>query len=330
MHVLVTGGAGYIGSVLVPELIEQGHAARVVDYGMFGMDHIDSRAEVIEGDVLDFHKEWLDDVDAVIHLAGLSNDPMAAFSPSLNYLLNAGGTAIVAQCAKDSGVPRFVFASTCSVYGQNDAAEVNESYEVNPSFPYAVSKLMAERAVACLADENFHPIVLRKGTVVGWSPRMRFDLVTNAMVKAALTRRQIDVYNPLLWRPLLDVADAAKAYIHALDADRSITGVFNIAKDNYTIGFLAEEVASTLQEFDIDVSLNIHHHHDVRSYRVSMAKASAVLGFRPGISMRDTVRNILVNIQRNEITDFNATKYYNIDQFKSLLSNGAFPWLTHR
>lgn len=327
MRILVTGGAGYVGSVLVPMLVKRGYKVRVVDLGLFGLEHVDSRAEVIEGDILQFRKEWLDGVDAVIHLAGLSNDPMAGFSPSLNYLLNAAGTAIVAHYAKSAGVRRFVFASTCSVYGHNDSADMDETAQVNPSFPYAISKLMAERALTCLADENFRPIILRKGTVVGWSPRMRFDLVTNAMVKSALTRQRIDVHNPSLWRPLLDVADAAQAYIRALDADLSVTGIFNIAWDNYTIGRLADEVASTLREFGIDVPLNIEHRQDVRSYRVSIAKASTVLDFRPAVSMRDTVREIMRNIQRNEITDFDHPRFHNVEQLKIKLSQGALPWM---
>lgn len=326
MRILVTGGAGYVGSVLVPILVRQGYDVRVLDCGMFGLDHVDPDAEVIEGDVLDFHKHWLDGVDAVVHLAGLSNDPMAAFSPTLNYMLNAAGTAIVAQFAKESGVRRFIFASSCSVYGLNDSAEVDENEPTHPSFPYAISKLMAERALACLTDDSFHPIILRMGTIVGWSPRMRFDLVTNAMVRSALTRKRIDVHNPSLWRPLLDVRDAARAYLCALDADQSITGIFNIAQDNYTIGHLADEVAQELKQFGLDVPLNIEHRHDVRSYRVSVAKASAVLGFRPTLSMKDTVREIMAHILQNEIMDFDDPRYYNVEQMKVKFSQGWMPW----
>lgn len=330
MHVLVTGGAGYIGSVLVPLLISHGYRVRVVDCGMFGFNHLDPRAEVIEGDILDFRMEWLHGVEAVIHLAGLSNDPMAAFSPSLNYLLNAAGTAIVAQYAKAAGVVRFIFGSTCSVYGLNDRAEVDENENVNPSFPYAISKLMAERAIACLTDKNFRPIILRKGTVVGWSPRMRFDLVVNAMVKSALTKQRIDVHNPNIWRPLLDVRDAARAYIHGLQADPSITGIFNVAEGNYMIGHLAKEVASALRECGIDVSLNVEHRIDVRSYRVSTSKTATVLNFHPTTSIKQVVQDIVRNIQRNGITDFDHPRYYNVEQLKIKLFQGAVPWVRIR
>src|SRR3972149_1437229 len=143
MRVLVSGGAGYIGSVLVPVLIERGCQVRIVDLGLFGTDHICPDAELIRADVVDFDPDWLDGVDAVVHLGGLSNAPMADFSPKLNYLYNAAGTAVVAQAAKRAGVSRFIFASTCSVYGLNDSAEVAEDHHVSPCFPYAVSKLMA-------------------------------------------------------------------------------------------------------------------------------------------------------------------------------------------
>jgi nucleoside-diphosphate-sugar epimerase len=323
MRILVTGGAGYIGSTLVPMLIERGYAVRVVDLGMFGTDHVPADAELIFGDVLEFDNAWLAEIDAVIHLAGLSNDPMAAFSPKLNYILNAGSAAIVAQATKEAGIHRFVFASTCSVYGLSDSSEAKEDAETLPSYPYGISKLMAERALTCLTDDDFRPIVLRKGTVVGWSPRMRFDLVTNTMIKTALTQKKISVNNPSLWRPLLDVTDAARAYVRALDADLSVTGIFNVAGENYTIGRLADVVASTLREFDVDVPLEIQHRQDVRSYRVSTEKALQVLDFRSSVSMRQTVRTVMGEIQKNEIVDLGDPRYHNIDQMKINLANGS-------
>jgi len=135
LRVLVTGGAGYVGSVLVPMLIDHGHQVRVVDWGMFGLHHLDPRAQLVEADVLDFQPRWLEGVEAVVHLAGLSNDPMAAFSPTLNYVLNAAGTAVVAQAAREAGIRRFVFSSTCSVYGFLPQGEADETTEVHPTFP---------------------------------------------------------------------------------------------------------------------------------------------------------------------------------------------------
>lgn len=317
MRVLVTGGAGYVGAVLVPTLLERGYEVRVVDLGLFGADHLPPEAELIQADVLDFDDAWLEGVGAVIHLAGLSNDPMADFSPRLNYLYNASSAAIAAHATKAAGIGRFIFASSCSVYGLNDAAEVDEDHPVSPRFPYAVSKLMAERALLCLADETFHPIILRKGTVVGWSPRMRYDLAANVMLKSALTQGRITVHNPSLWRPFIDVRDAAGAYVRALDADPALEGVFNIARDNFTIGRLADAVAATLKARGILVPVEIQRRQDLRSYRVSLRKAHEALDFRAAISMEESVAAMLDHITRDEQADFENLIYTNVEWLRA-------------
>lgn len=296
MRILVTGGAGYLGSVLVPTLLARGYDVRVVDIGLFGVNHLPEDAEVILGDVLDFDEAWLDGVQAVIHLAGLSNDPMAEFSPRLNYLLNSASPAIVATAAKKAGIKRFIFASTCSVYGLSDSREMGEDDPVSPCPPYPVSKLMAERALLCLTDDTFLPIILRKGTVVGWSSRMRYDLVVNTMVKTAITQGKIVVYTPSQWRPIIDVRDVATAYVRALDSDPTTTGIFNIAYDNYTIGRLADEVAATLQEHGITAPLDILNRQDQRSYRVSMKKAYSHLDFRASIPPAQSATAVFENL----------------------------------
>ena len=321
LRILVTGGAGFVGSVLTRILMDRGHSVRVVDCGFFGVEHLDSRAELVPGSILEFDRAWLNRIDAVIHLAGLSNDPMADFSPSLNYMLNAGGAAIVAQAVKDAGIRRFVFSSTCSVYGKDDSEPFDEEQPTKPSFPYAISKLMAERMLGCLTDAHFRPIILRKGTVVGWSPRMRFDLVTNTMVKTALGDRKITIHNPLLWRPLIDVEDAARAYLAALDADLSITGVFNVSARNYTLDELGQIVAQTLAEFGIHVQIEQQNRPDVRSYRVKTDKAEKVLGFKAEKPMAETVRDLVRNCLANSI-NLEDPGYYNILQMERLIAEG--------
>jgi nucleoside-diphosphate-sugar epimerase len=323
MRVLITGGAGYIGSVLVPALLKRGHAVRVLDYGFFGLDHLPHEAEVISHDIIDFDDRWLEDIDAIIHLAGLSNDPMADFSPKLNYEINAAGSAVVAQAAKSAGVRRFVMGSSCSVYGFSEEQEVDEEWLAKPAYPYAISKLMAERALQCLADESFQPIVLRKGTVIGWSPRMRYDLVANTMVKSALTQGQITVRNPNLWRPILDVKDAAFAYIRALEVKGEVSGTFNIAYGNFTIAQIAEQVNKVLQERGLGVPIVHQDLHDVRNYRVSTRRARDILGFTPSVSLGASVANMLDRIQEGINADFDNPRYYNIEWMKIRLSEPA-------
>jgi len=322
LKVLITGGAGFIGSVLTPLLIDKGHTVRVVDRGFFGLDHVDNRAQVIDGDILDFNPDWLDPMDAVIHLAGLSNDPMAAFSPRLNYMFNAAGAAIVAQATKSAGISRFVLGSTCSVYGTDDEELVDEERPTNPPYPYAISKLMAERAIGCLSDRQFRPIILRKGTVVGWSPRMRFDLVTNSMVKTAITERRIVVHNPRLWRPLIDVEDAARAYLAAVEADLAVTGIFNISTRNYNLRELAETVADALVDFDIRIRLEVQAQQGLRSYRVLTDKAKAVLHFESVKPMRTTVREVMVNLVTGSVVHLDDPRYYNVKQMELLMAQG--------
>lgn len=321
MKVLVSGGAGYIGSTLVPMLLERGYQVRVVDWGLFGLDHLPQEAEIVVGNVLDFREEWLDGIDAVIHLAALSNDPMADFSPRLNYEVNAAGTALLAQMCYKRGIKRFVMGSTCSVYGFTHE-EVDEEWEARPTYPYAISKLMAERALQCLEGDGFGPIILRKGTVIGWSPRMRYDLVANTMVKTALTEGRILVRNPHLWRPILDVKDAAAAYIRALEAPSNVRGVFNVALDNYTVGQIAAEVAEVLRERGFQVKIEHQNLMDVRNYRVSTRKAEEVLGFRPTVTLKESVRGMLDKIQAGTNADFHNPRYYNIEWWRRMVEEG--------
>jgi len=247
---------------------------------------------------------------------------MAAFSPRLNYMLNAGGAAIVAQATRDAGISRFIFASTCSVYGMGEREALDEDHLASPSFPYAISKLMAERLLGCLTDDRFRPIVLRKGTVVGWSPRMRFDLVTNAMVKSAITEGRIVVHNPTLWRPLIDVEDVCEAYICALHAPLEVTGVFNIAAHNYTLRELASVVATTLADFGVVATIQTEYRADVRSYRVLTERASSVLKFTPKKTMETTVREIGAQVVGQNLADLEDRRYYNIRQMEHLMAEG--------
>ncbi len=323
MRVLVTGGAGYIGSVLVPMLLERGHQVRVLDSGFFGTDHLPSQAELVIGDILEMREEWLEGMEAVIHLAALSNDPMADFSPRLNYEINAAGAALVAQYAKRCGVPRFIMGSTCSVYGFTEEQEVDEDWPSRPQYPYAISKLMAERALQCLADDSFRTIVLRKGTVIGWSPRMRYDLVANTMVKTALSEGRIMVRSVRLWRPVLDVWDAALAYVKALEAADHITGVFNVAYDNFTIGQIAEEVQAALRERGIEVSVIYDDQPDVRNYRVSTRRAREVLGIAPTISVRESAGLMVDKVLSGINADFANPRYYNIEWMKLKLAEAG-------
>jgi nucleoside-diphosphate-sugar epimerase len=311
MNILVAGGAGYIGSRLVPELMQRGHAVDVVDLFWFG-NHLPTSGKIglYTKNIFNLKQEDMKQYDAVVFLAGLSNDPMADFSPSLNFIQNGAAPAYLAYIAKKAGVKRFVYASSCSVYGFTKNEVFNESSPTTCDYPYGLSKLQGEKAVLQLDDENFSVIALRKGTVCGWSPRMRLDLLVNTMFKSALhAGHTITVNNPGIWRPILSITDAVSAYVLSIESDLDIHGVFNIAGENCTVGDVATTVCS-LVGGRIDVSSI----QDSRNYIVSWDKAREVLGFHP----TQTVKNIVCELADHEnlFNDWDNPLYYNVRVLK--------------
>ncbi len=320
--ILVTGGAGYIGAVAIRELLNHGFAVRVVDkflFGNEGLEEIENRIEIIQGDLCQFDPAWLDDVDGVIHLAGLSNDPMAEFNPEANKKLNTEATAILGEHCKRKGIKRFIFASSCSIYDRGLLAEdvlQDEESPVEPRAAYAVSKYEAERALLRLAGDDFSPTILRQGTVYGWSPRMRYDLVVNTFVKSAFDKGVLTVHcGGEMWRPLIDVTDLAHAYVICLQADLNIVGgqIFNLSYKNYRILELAHWVRKVFRENGMDVDIEVEYGSTKgRSYRVSTKKTERVLGFHPQVSVEDAIQVMVSKIQSGVHADFHNPRYYNI------------------
>src|SRR6267143_495685 len=222
MRLLIAGGAGYIGSALIPRLLDRGYLVDVVDLFWFG-NHLPAATRIISKDIFDLMVEDLVDYDQVVFLAGLSNDPMAEYAPNKNFIYNAAAPAFLAYIAKKAGVKRYIYASSCSVYGYTDNELFDESCPVSSSYPYGISKLQGEQAVMNLADAKFSVIALRKGTASGYSPRMRFDLIVNTMFKHAVRDKRITVNNPSIWRPIVSTADAANAYVRAIEANERIS-----------------------------------------------------------------------------------------------------------
>lgn len=326
--ILVTGGAGYIGAVFVRQLLDKGYAVRVFDklyFGMDGLNEVASNIDLVQGDIRDFGPEFLDDVDAVVHLAGLSNDPMAEFNPTANMEINAEGTRKLAEACKQRGVEKFIFASSCSIYDRGLFAEdriQDESSPVEPRAAYAVSKYKAERALLELADEKFFPVILRQGTVYGYSPRMRYDLVVNTFVKCALTTGVLTVHcGGEMWRPLVEVRDVGRAYICCIEAKNELVGgnVYNISFKNYRVLELAHWVKKALEgmrEVDIHVE---YGDTKARSYRVSTKKIEDQLAFRPSIPVHDSAGEMAQQILRGKHNDMHNPKYYNIQWMELLV-----------
>ncbi len=328
--ILVVGGAGYIGSVLVRELLERGYAVKVFDrmyYGDQGIREVLERIKLDYGDIRAMDSSVLEGVDAVINLSGLSNDPTAEYNPKANYEMNTHANESLARLCKKRGIKRFIFASSCSIYDVGIGTDekdivLDEESPVSPKAAYSNSKYQAERILLSMMDETFSPVILRKGTIYGFSPRMRYDLVVNTFLKDALSKGALTIhYGGEMWRPLVDVRDAARAYITCLEADDSkVKGqVFNVLYGNFRISELALRVQEALKEAGVKAELKPdYRYHGVRSYRVSGKKIERVLDFTPEVSVEEAVKDMVENIRRYRYTDFDNPRYYNISWLKLL------------
>ncbi len=317
MKILVAGGAGYIGSHMIPKLLDRGYKVDVIDLFWFG-NKLPGEVGVVNKDIFSIDEQDLSGYEQVIFLGGLSNDPMAEFSPSRNFIYNAAAPAYLAYIAKRAGIRRMIYAGSCSVYGYTVDELYDEERPAISMYPYGVSKLQGEKAVMQMADKDFSVICFRQGTVSGFSPRMRLDLIVNTMFMSAMgSDAEITVNNPALWRPILGIADAASAYIRAIEANQAISGIFNIASGNYTVGEVADLVKLGVEEiFDRPVKLNIKNIQDFRNYKVSIEKARNVLSFKPRQDVEAIIRDLALHLDR--FKDFNNPNYYNIRIFKAL------------
>jgi len=319
MKILIAGGAGYIGCALGPKLLERGYEVDVVDLFWFG-NHLPPEIGVIHKDIFDIGISDLERYEQVLFLAGLSNDPMAEYAPGQNFTFNAAAPAYLAYVAQKAKVKRYIYANSCTVYGYTDNELFDETRPVSSTHAYGISKLQGEQAVMNLTAEDFSVISLRMGTVCGYSPRMRLDLVINTMFKDALSRREITVNNPAIWRPIISMEDAANAYVRAIEASERISGIFNVASGNYTVGEVGDLVKMTLDEhLGIKVSLNILDKRDYRNYKVSIQKAENVLSFHPHHDVKRIVQNLIENMDR--FKDWDNPLYYNLETLK-LISAG--------
>lgn len=279
--ILILGGAGYIGSVLAPRLQEEGYQITVVDIGWFG-NRLPSSIRYIQDDAFNLKQQQFEGYDTVIFLAGLSNDPMAEFSPKDNFIYNTALPAYAGHMAKQAGVNRFIFASSCSVYGFTGNIEMDETGPALSAYPYGVSKLQGEKSLLALASDTFSVICFRQGTVSGYSPRMRLDLAINTMFKNAIQNREIILSNATIRRPILGLEDLSRAYTKAIESPLTGGHVFNICSFNTTIGELAERVADFVEKHHhLKVTITDKKVNDKRNYAVTNDKARCILNYNP-------------------------------------------------
>lgn len=311
-RILVCGGAGYIGSVLCPLLAAQGHSVEIADELLFG-NHLPLFLRVRQQNCWDLDETDFDGFNTVIFLAGLSNDPMADFDPRLNYISNGALPAYLAYQARRGGVERFIYGGSCSVYGINEELCVEGKSETNCSYPYGVAKLQGE--VGVMQQAAFMScIAFRQGTVCGYSPRMRFDLVVNKMVKDAYETGVITITNFDIMRPILDIQDAARAYAAAVDSPQH-HGVFNVLSGNYKLGEIALAVKGVCSRaFAKNIRIKDMAGTDLRSYAAEPANVALALNFQASRSIEQTAFSVVNHIR--EFGDMNAPRYHNIATMK--------------
>jgi len=330
MKILLTGYAGYIGSVLGPMLQGSGHAVIGMDAGYFAHCTLGSPPAVpgTQADVRDPATELLRGCDAVVHLAALSNDPLGNLNPDLTHEINYRASVRLARAAKAAGVERFVFASSCSLYGVAGDGMLDESAPFNPITPYGESKVFVERDVAALADERFSPTFMRNATAYGVSPRLRADVVVNNLVGYAFTTGDVLLQSDgTPWRPLVHVEDFCRAFLAVLAAPRQQVHneAFNVGRtsENYRVRDLADLVQTLVPGSRVRYASGAGS--DPRSYRVDCSKLEETLpDYRPTWTVERGIRELRDAFARHGLTqgEFLSDRYFRIKQIQRLQREG--------
>lgn len=318
-RVLVIGGAGYIGSALIPRLLKEGYYVRVLDMLIYGQEPIsqwlnDPHLEVMPADFrqVDRVVNAMQEVDSVIHLGAIVGDPACALDEGLTTEINLMATRMIAEVAKGCGVRHFIFASTCSVYGSSEQA-LDEHSPLKPVSLYARSKVASEKVLLQMADDNFAPVILRFSTVYGLSGRYRFDLVINLLTAKALLDSEITIFGGNQWRSFVHVDDAARSIMHVLAAPLETVRaqIFNVGADeqNYTIRQIGEMIHSYVPTAHI---VNKGDEIDPCNYRVNFGKIRKLLGFDPEWTVEQGIEQVIAAVKSGQVKDYKEPQYSNI------------------
>lgn len=320
--VLVVGGAGYIGSIVVSKLLDRGCSVRLLDNLIYGSQAIESllqnpRLEFIKGDCRNIQDVVgaMRGVRSVIHLAAIVGDPACAEDDQNAFQINFAATRMMLEVAKGNGIERFIFASSCSVYGASDEL-MDENSETSPISLYAETKLDSEKVLLEAKSKNFHPTILRFATVFGLAPRPRFDLVVNLLTAKAICDGVITIYNGTQWRPFIHVSDVADSVVQTLEAPvEAVSGeIFNVGDDrlNFTLAQIAEKIKAMIPHTRLEYVEN----SDRRNYRVSFDKFRDCAGFRAQCSIEDGIAEIQQAFAAGQIVDYRHPSYSNVSYLK--------------
>jgi nucleoside-diphosphate-sugar epimerase len=337
MRLLVTGNRGYIGTVMVPMLQKDGYDVVGLDNDLFdgcvfGDESIcgnNRKIPYFKKDVRDVELSDLQEIDAILHLCALSNDPLGYFNPEVTYEINYNAAVKLAKLAKKVGIKRYIYTSSCSVYGASGADVVNEESRLNPITPYGISKMRAERAISKLADSKFSPTFLRPATAYGVSPMLRFDLVLNNLVAWAYTTGTVLLKSDgTAWRPITHIEDIARAFMAVLDAPIDLVHkqIFNvgITEENYRIRELAEIAKDTVPDSEIRYAKDAEP--DKRSYRVDFSRIETLPKFKPQWNARLGATQLYNAYKKFGITleEFEGPRYRRITHLENSVKNGYF------
>ena len=329
MRVLITGHNGYVGRVLTKLLIENNYEVVGCDINYFPATFDDNNYPEIlnvSPDIRDITIENLKEIDVVVHLAGLSNDPLGELNSQLTHEINYLSTIKLAELSKNAGVKKFIFSSSCATYGKTSAI-VNEESDLEPLTQYAKSKINSEFKILELVDDVFCPTVLRNATAYGYSPNLRLDIVVNNLTASAFVTGKVKLLSDgTAWRPLLHVEDMANAFLTVMRAQNElVTGqIFNVGNnnDNFSVRKIAEHVQQVVPNSEVEFA-NISN-KDFRSYKVDFDKIVRILNFKTRWNLQDGIKqlyNIFIKEKFSE-SDFHDKKFYRVEQLKWLIEEG--------